>query len=93
MQSLDDALRIYQQDRKLRTVADLAKALGVSRPTVYDALEGKRLPNIRTAIKYAKALKITREEVMAMGMRSVFKRPSPRKVKVINDHRVRRADA
>jgi DNA-binding XRE family transcriptional regulator len=56
MQTLGTYLRAYQKKRHLRSVRDLAKAIGVSPPTMYDALADRRVPNSRTAGKYAKAL-------------------------------------
>lgn len=67
MQTLANAIRTYQKARGIITTRALAAAIGVSPPTLYDALAGRRVPNVRTVGLYAKALKTAPDLIMQMA--------------------------
>ena len=73
---LSSALLAKKKEGKLTNTA-LAKAIGVSDPSLTSALKGKGFPNATTVPKFAKYLGITVEELQAMKKGKVAAKATP----------------
>jgi ribosome-binding protein aMBF1 (putative translation factor) len=72
--ALVSAIRTVQQERGLSNAA-LAKSLDVALSSFTTVLQGKGVPNARTAEKYARLLGVSADEVKAMASRKAGKAP------------------
>jgi transcriptional regulator with XRE-family HTH domain len=63
-QTLPKMLERYQRRHGLVGKAALARAIGVSIPTIYQTMAGQRIPNKRTIGLYTKAFHVSPETVL-----------------------------
>ena len=68
--SLAKALTAKQSALGIPSILQLSKKIGVAYGSLYFLLQGKHSPNARTVKKYAKFLKVSPEDVVALSAKS-----------------------
>lgn len=65
--SLASRINARRKSLGIATNAELARTIGVSLPTLYGVLSGRRTPNARTIDAYARFLSVSPDAVMGLG--------------------------
>ena len=68
--SLAKALIAKQQSLGIPSILQLSKKIGVAYGSLYFLLQGKHSPNARTVKKYAKFLKVSADDVVALAAKA-----------------------